>query len=55
MKLKEKGFYVTGTLRRKRGGPELMNYKKLLEIPKKSDIPYTKSGINAFYVMILNQ
>ncbi len=37
IQLLKKGIYVTGTLRRKRGGPELMNLKKNSKCPKKSN------------------
>ncbi len=47
-KLLEKGIYLTGTLRRRRGGPELMNIKKIPEAQRKTILPFSKNNINAF-------
>ncbi len=42
------GVYITGTLRRRRGGPEFMNNTKLPDLVKNSVIPFTKNNVNVY-------
>ncbi len=46
--LLEHGVNLTGTLRKRRGGPELMNVKKFRNIDKETVIPFSKTEINSF-------
>ncbi len=51
--LLSKGIYVTGTLRRRRGGPSLLNARKIKDAPKKIILPFSKNSINAFLYLDL--
>ena len=48
LKLLESGVYVTGTLRKKRGGPKVMNVITKKTIPKKPLLPFKKGAVNVF-------
>ncbi len=43
-----KGFYTTGTLRKRRGGPFFMNLPRVKSAPKKSIFPFSKTNVNCF-------
>ncbi len=41
------GFYVTGTLRKRRGGPCFMNIPRIKSVTKTSIFPFTKNQVNS--------
>ncbi len=42
------GVYYTGTLSRRRGGPDLLNSKKISQAPKKMLIPFNQNHVNCY-------
>ncbi len=46
--LLERKIYLTGTLRKRRGGPDMINLNNIKGVEKKTIIPFCKENVNCF-------